>query len=177
MARLRQVSARRMFTAIMLAAVIGTLSAFWAFEHQAYALGASAKFNQGSGHAQQAFVRMSSWMSGSLDVHPNGRAAAAMGVGLLTTLALFALRLRSFGFPLHPLGYAIASSWAINLVWTPLLTAWVLKALTMRYGGLRAYRQFLPFFLGLVLGDCVMGSIWALVGLALNARTYNFFGA
>jgi len=85
--------------------------------------------------------------------------------------------MRFFGFPLHPLGYAISSSWAIHLVWVPMLIAWVLKGLTMRYGGLRAYRQFLPFFLGLILGDCVMGSLWALVGLALNMRTYNFFGA
>ena len=46
----------------------------------------------------------------------------------------------------------------------------------MRYGGLAAYRRFLPFFLGLVLGDCVMGSVWALISLALNVRTYNFFG-
>jgi hypothetical protein len=166
-----------MFGAIMLATVVGTLAAFWAFEHQAYALGAAAKFNQGSGHAQQAFVRMNNWVTGALDPHPNGPATMAMAVGLLTALGLLILRLRFFGFPLHPLGYAIASSWAIHLVWMPMLIAWVLKGLTMRYGGLRAYRQFLPFFLGLILGDCVMGSVWALLSLALNVRTYNFFGA
>jgi len=177
MARLRDLSARRMFLAIMLATVVGSLAAFWAFEHQAYALGASAKFNQGSGHANQAFQRMNTWVTGTLDPHPNGQAATAMAVGVLTTLGLLAIRMRFFGFPLHPLGYAISSSWAIHLVWVPMLIAWVLKGLTMRYGGLRAYRQFLPFFLGLILGDCVMGSLWALVGLALNMRTYNFFGA
>jgi len=177
MAKLRHLEARRMFGAIMLATLVGTLAAFWAFEHQAYTLGAAAKFNQGSGHAQQAFVRMNNWVTGALDPHPNGAAATAMGVGLLTTLALLALRVRFFGFPLHPIGYAIASSWAIHLVWMPLLIAWILKGITMRYGGLRAYRRFLPFFLGLILGDCVMGSLWALIGLALNTRTYNFFGA
>lgn len=177
MARLRHMESKRMFAAIMLATVVGTLAAFWAFEHQAYTLGASAKFNQGSGHAQQAFVRMSNWVNHTLDPRPSGQAATAMVVGLLTTLALLALRFRFFGFPLHPLGYAISSSWAIHLVWVPMVIAWVLKGLTMRYGGLRAYRQFLPFFLGLILGDCVMGSIWALISLLLNARTYNFFGA
>ena len=177
MAKLRRMDARRMFAAIMLATLIGTLAAFWAFEHQAYALGASAKFNQGSGHAQQAFVRMNNWVNLSLDPRPNGQAAGAMGVGFLTTLGLLVLRFRFFGFPLHPLGYAISSSWAIHLVWMPMVIAWALKGLTMRYGGLRAYRQFLPFFLGLILGDCVMGSLWALMSLVLNARTYNFFGA
>ncbi|MCW3096006.1 MAG: hypothetical protein JWL77_1624 [Chthonomonadaceae bacterium] len=177
MAKLRQMDARRMFGAIMLATVLGTLGAFWAFEHQAYALGAASKFNQGSGHAMEAFNRTNSWFSGSLDPKPNGQASIAMLVGLVTTLSLFALRLRFFGFPFHPIGYAISSSWAINLVWMPLFIAWGLKGLTLRYGGLPTYRRFVPFFLGLILGDCVMGSIWALAGLLLNARTYNFFGA
>lgn len=177
MAKLRHLDARRTFGAIMLAVVLGTLAAFWAFEHQAYALGASAKFNQGYGHAMQAFQRTNSWFDHSLDPKPNTQATLAMLLGLCTTLGLFVLRLRFFGFPFHPIGYAISSSWAINLVWMPLLIAWVFKGLTLRYGGLATYRRFVPFFLGLILGDCVMGSIWALLGLLLNARTYNFFGA
>lgn len=176
MAHLRHLEERRMLGAILLATVLGTLGAFWAFEHQAYTLGAAAKFNQGFGHAQQAFERMNNWVGGTQDKHPNAPAVTAMGVGLLTTLVLFFCRLRWFGFPFHPLGYAISSSWAINLVWMPLLIAWVLKGLAMRYGGLRVYRQYVPFFLGLILGDCVIGSFWALLSLLLNIRTYNFFG-
>jgi hypothetical protein len=177
MAHLRHLEARRMFGAILLATFVGTLSAFWAFEHQAYTLGAGAKFNQGFGHAQQAFDRMNSWVSGTLDRRPNAMGVGAIGIGFVTTLLLFALRLRWFGFPFHPLGYAISSSWSIHLVWLPLLMAWALKGLTLRYGGLRAYRRFLPFFLGLILGDCIMGSLWALLSLLLNMRTYNFFGS
>ena len=176
MAHTRQLEARRMFGAIMLATVIGTLGAFWAFEHQAYQMGAAAKFNQGVGQAQEGFTRMSNWVGGSVDARPNGAATGAMGIGLLTTIVLFALRIRYYGFPFHPIGYAVSSSWAIHLVWMPLLIAWVLKGLTMRYGGLRLYRLFIPFFLGLALGDCVMGSGWSLLSLALNTRTYNFFG-
>ena len=177
MAHSRRMDSRRMLGAIMLATVIGSFSAFWAFEHQAYALGTSAKFAQGFGHAQQAFTRTASWTGGTLDSRPNTGAAAAMGVGLATTLGLFAMRLRFYGFPFHPIGYALASSWAIHLVWLPLLIAWVVKGVTMRYGGLRLYKWFLPFFLGLILGDCVMGSVWALFGLIFNTPTYNFFGA
>ena len=177
MARLRRMDARRMLFAIMLATVIGSFSALWAFEHQAYALGTSAKFAQGFGHAQQAFVRTANWIGGTADNRPNTGATTAMGVGLATTLVLFAFRLRFYGFPFHPIGYALSSSWAIHLVWLPLLIAWALKGVTMRYGGLRLYKWFLPFFLGLILGDCVMGSVWALFGLLFNTPTYNFFGA
>ncbi len=176
MAHLKRMEARRMLFAIMLAVVVGSLSAFWAFEHQAYTLGVSARFVQGVGHAQEAHKRMNSWVGGTLDARPNHPATTAMSVGLITTLLLFVLRLRFFGFPFHPIGYALASSWAIHLVWMPLLVAWVLKSATMRWGGLRLYRIFLPFALGLILGDCVTGSLWALLGLFLNIPTYNFFG-
>jgi hypothetical protein len=177
MARMRGLEARRMFAAIMLATIVGTISAFWAFEHQAYALGAGAKFNQGFGHAQEAFERMDHWIARTQDSRPNGQAMIAMAAGLLVTLALCLLRLRYFGFPLHPIGFAISSSWAIHLVWVPLMIAWVLKGLTLRFGGLRAYRRAVPFFLGLALGDCVMGSAWSLLSIVLNERTYNFFGS
>lgn len=177
MARLRGLEARKMFGVILFTTVLGTLSTFWAYEHQAYQLGAAARFNAGTHFAQEGFEHMQSWVGGTMDVHPNGMALSAMGVGLLTTLGLLALRMRFFGFPLHPIGYAVSSAWAINIVWLPLLIAWILKGLTLRYGGLPAYRRFLPFFLGLILGDCVLGCSWGLLSLLLNMRTYNFFGA
>ncbi len=176
MAHLRHLEARRMFAAIMLATAVGTLATLWAFEHQAYQYGVTAKFNSGFSHGQQSINRMASWVGGTLDSRPNTLGTAAIGVGLVTTLGLAVCRLRWFGFPFHPIGYAISSSWAISLVWLPMLIAWILKGFTMRYGGLRSYKQFLPFFLGLILGDCVMGSIWALISLLLGVRTYNFFG-
>jgi hypothetical protein len=176
MAHLRQLEARRMFAAILLATALGTLATLWAFEHQAYHYGVTAKFNSGYSHGKQSMDRMANWVGGTLDAHPNTSGTTAIAAGVLTTLALAACRLRWFGFPFHPIGYAISSSWAIGLVWMPMLIAWLLKGFTMRYGGLRAYKQFLPFFLGLILGDCVMGSIWALISLLMGIRTYNFFG-
>ncbi len=177
MAHARQLQARRMLVAILLATALAVLSTFWAFEHQGYQLGVTAKFNSNSGHAQEAFNRMNNWVAGSLDNKPNLQASTAMGLGFFTTLGLFFMRLRFFGFPFHPIGYAISSSWSIHLLWVPMLIAWTLKVITMRYGGLRFYRIVLPFFLGLVLGDCVMGSIWALASLLMGTPTYNFFGA
>ena len=65
----------------------------------------------------------------------------------------------------------------MNLVWLPLLIAWLTKLYILRYGGLRLYRAVLPFFLGLILGDCTMGTLWSLIGLMLDTPTYNFWGA
>lgn len=127
--------------------------------------------------SQQAFTRLASWVNGGQDLHTHLMAVGAMGIGLAVTWALFFLRLRFWGFPLHPIGYAVSSSWSIHLVWLPAAIAWALKGIVMRYGGLRAYRQFLPFFLGLILGDCVVGALWGLVSVTFSIRTYNFFGA
>ena len=176
MAHLRGFSARSMFGAIMLATVLGCLGTFGAHEHLAYRLGTDAHFQAGEGMGREAFSRMEAWISGSRDAMPKTAAGGAIGFGALCTLALAALRVRLLGFPLHPIGYAVSSSWAIHLIWFPLLLAWAVKAPILRYGGLGVYRRSVPFFLGLVLGDCVMGSIWGLVGLALGIRTYNFFG-
>ena len=43
----------------------------------------------------------------------------------------------------------------------------------------RVVRVFMrgAFALGLILGDCVMGCLWALTSLLLQERMYNFFGA
>ena len=40
----------------------------------------------------------------------------------------------------------------------------LIKSLIIRYGGVKLYRASLPFFLGLILGDCLMGFASGLVG-------------
>ena len=51
----------------------------------------------------------------------------------------------------------------------------MLKYAILRGSGLSGYRQALPFFLGLILGDVVIASFWSLVGVILDARMYMFF--
>ncbi|MBM3493116.1 MAG: hypothetical protein FJX72_02155 [Armatimonadetes bacterium] len=47
---------------------------------------------------------------------------------------------------------------------------WAVKALIIRYGGLRAYRKAVPFFVGLVLGGACTVILRALAASALNLR-------
>jgi hypothetical protein len=62
-------------------------------------------------------------------------------------------------------GYVVSTSIALQRLWLPVLVAWALKLLVLRYGGLRAYRQALPFFLGLVLGQFAAGFLRTLLDL------------
>jgi len=84
--------------------------------------------------------------------------------------------MRNLGWPLHPLGLAVANTWGgIVDVFACVLVASLLKMVVLRYGGLRGYRQVLPFFLGLMLGDFTIGPLWLLIGAVLDIPTYVFF--
>jgi hypothetical protein len=53
--------------------------------------------------------------------------------------------------------------------------AWLAKRTTLRYGGIRAYRAALPFFLGLILGDYVVPALWGVFGMASGYQQYMAF--
>lgn len=67
-----------------------------------------------------------------------------LAIGVALTTALVWARASLGGFPLHPLGYALCSSWTMIVVWFPALLAWAVKSLILRYGGMRMYRQLRP---------------------------------
>ena len=83
--------------------------------------------------------------------------------GSFMGLLLF-LRQRFPWWPLHPIGYPIATTYPISsYAWFALLLAWALKGLTLRYGGVRTYRLLLPFFLGLILGEFSTACMWVFI--------------
>jgi hypothetical protein len=102
-------------------------------------------------------------------------AIGGMTFGLAFTLLLTALRSRFATFPLSQAAYALDMSWGNDLFWCDLLLAWTIKTFLLRYGGIGRYRQALPFFLGLILGDFVTGAAWSIVGTLLRQELYRTF--
>jgi hypothetical protein len=164
---------RGMFGAAMVAAIVGIIAGFWAYLHLAYTGGTQATFAINSYFAGEAFSRLNGWIQ--TPQPPNPLANAATGIGFAFCALLMLARSRFPWWPFHPFGYAISSSWAMNNVWLPLLMAWIVKGLVLRYGGVRLYRGAMPFFLGLILGQMIVGSLWHLVGLALGIQPYSFW--
>ncbi|MBC8143015.1 MAG: hypothetical protein H7Y38_16445 [Armatimonadetes bacterium] len=167
-------SQRTLFWCLVAAGIVGTLATFWAFLHCAYAYGTQAKFGNGSIFASEAYNRLNSWLQSPQP--PNVFGQLAIVGGFAFSVLLMVLRIRVPWWPLHPIGFAISSSWSMNLVWMPLLFAWIIKLFILRYGGVRLYRDALPFFLGLILGQMVAGSLWHLLGLYLDVTPYSFWG-
>jgi hypothetical protein len=88
-------------------------------------------------------------------------------VGVAVTVLLGTLRTTLASFPLHPLGYALCSSWTLIVFWFSAFVAWGIKALLLRYGGMKLYRQARPFFLGMILGEFAIALFWALISALL----------
>jgi hypothetical protein len=155
----------------LVAIVVGILSGFWAMLQLMYSFGARAKSRMSFG--AETFNRLASWMGAGQP--PTWMATGAIGVGLIFTFALETMRLRFANWPFHPLGYAISGSWEMNLVWMPLMIAWILKVVLVRYGTFKLLRKTIPFFLGLILGQFVVGSILNIVSIAMGIPSYMFW--
>ncbi|MBI2300272.1 MAG: hypothetical protein HYU66_15225, partial [Armatimonadetes bacterium] len=158
-----------------LAGVLGSVAALVSYLALAFKLGAASGFHSGYGYGWANYGNLMAWLQHPEP--PDHAAGAALGVGFAFSLFLLTMRLRFLGWPFHPIGFAIAGSWSINLVWLPLLIAWAVKVSVVRWAGLKGYVRWRPFFIGLILGDCLMGSFWALIGVVLGIPTYSFWGA
>ncbi|MBU4525042.1 MAG: hypothetical protein KUA37_07965 [Desulfomicrobium sp.] len=68
-------------------------------------------------------------------------------------------------WPIHPIGYLLAYSASMRVLWFSFLLGWAFNALCLRYGGTFLYRRVRLIFIGLIIGDFCMGAFWALVSL------------
>lgn len=176
MAERTGMSYRRLFAAILIAVVAGTIASFWSELHICYQVGAASKVAPPTVpliFGGEPFNRLEGWLRG-VEV-PTENIRIAILVGFAFTILLNTLRMRFFWFPFHPVGFAISSSWSMHQLWMCMFIAWMIKLLLLRYGGLKLYRTAVPLFLGLILGECVMGSLWTIIGIALRVQTYAFW--
>ena len=91
-----------------------------------------------------------------------------MGVGLVVTLLLMWLKLRFQWWPLHPVAFPIATGSTIQALTLVIFGTWLVKALLLRYGGLRSHRVALPFFLGLLAGGAMEAMLRRCLSLLLG---------
>ena len=76
---------------------------------------------------------------------------------------LIAARQRFIWWPFHPLGFVASMGWVMNYMWSTVFLAWLFKVLILKYGGARMYRKAQPLFLGMILGQLVVGGLWLVI--------------
>ena len=86
-------------------------------------------------------------------------------VGAVVMLCLVICYHRFYWWPLHPIGYLTAYSSSMRILWFSFFVGWISNAICMRYGGVVLFKKLQYFFIGLIVGDFLMGGTWALIGL------------
>lgn len=172
-AQLTRTTARAMTFAILLASVVGAVAALWATTHALHVHGYSGRIS-GDAFSREAWYRMDSWVA--FPQRPRIAPTVATGLGLVAALGMGLLRMRLTWWPFHPVGYAVSSSWSLENLWACIFIAWLAKVLITRYGGAAAYRRAIPFFIGMVLGDFTMGSLWSIYSAVVGTKVYPFWG-
>jgi len=167
--------ARQFFVAMVIASIFAMPIGFWMLLHTYFRRGgATANMEQWAlGFGSSCWSQLEQWITQPFPSNPT--AMAFVGVGFGVSMLLGWLRLRFISFPFHPLAYALAPSWGVAQLWMPLLIGSTAKFFVLKFGGLKTYRQALPFFFGLMLGEITVGSLWTLGGIALDVPTYDFW--
>ena len=157
---------RRLLTAMGLAMVIGLLVSYYSVLKVSYQHGALYSHTGGSGGAR--------WLSAILTSPSMGTDWTNTGFtlfGSAFTIGLMWMRKVFVWWPIHPIGYTMLSSWASFKLWFSILLGYLLKYGIIKYGGLRAYREARPLFLGLILGEMTLAGLWSIVGMITGIQT------
>ena len=161
---------RRLVWTLVLVTVVGTLVAFWAYTTVSYKFGGDP-YEMSKVYG---FDALGNWLNypSDTDTYATG---FTVGVFLFTGLLWWLRRVFPF-WPLHPAGYAIASStWTVSMLWFSIFISWLAKNTILRFGGIRSYRRVFPFFLGLLLGEYLVGGAWVVIGVIFNMEVYSFY--
>ena len=163
---------RRLFWAILLAALVGLAGSAWLIITIAYKHGG---------------INLHYWFFGDMSRWAFNQAAAKYanpvpdwnilgprglwtGIGAGVMCLLVYLRHRFIGWPLHYLGFPIGGTYVMFFTWSSMFLGWLLKLTILKYGGGKLYRGMRPFFLGLVLGNVACAGFWMCVNYLAGAK-------
>lgn len=105
---------------------------------------------------------------------PNTIIMTFAGVGALCMLLLVFCYYTFHWWPLHPIGFLAAYSKSMRVLWFCFFLGWLCNQLVLHYGGTALYRRLRFFFVGLVIGDILMGGFWHITAF-FTGTVYHVF--
>ena len=168
------ISNKRLGATMIISSVAGVVFSMWILLYLSHNLGATRFLGYYTGISRESFNRLGRWLNNPMTANLHG--IKAMAGGLLFSIFLMVMRSRFIWWPFHPAGYVLsASGWAIHYIWFSFLLGWLAKRLVLNYGGISGYRRAVPFFVGLTLGEYIVGSLWTILQIIMGRQTYVFF--
>jgi hypothetical protein len=166
---------KQLLWGLIIAVVVGLIASWWTYLHIYYEYGAAtAKVRPAlQGVGIQSMKNIDNALN--MVIQPDPGALGAYAVGAAIMLALAVCRQQVVWFPFHPVGYALAGTMSMEYLWCPFFVGWIIKAVLLRYGGITAYKKALPFFLGLIMGDYIVPTVWGIWGTIAHTQVYMSF--
>lgn len=158
---------------VALATILGCFAGVWALLHICFREGVEQMREPVHYLSPQGWQLVSMWLQSPETANWEGLLGIVFGFAFSALLMI--LRFRFVWWPFHPIGYAIAADWTTGLIWLPILIGWALKSLLIRYLGPKAYRNALPWALGLILGEFAVGGFWSLLAQLTRRPQYAFW--
>ncbi len=152
--------------ALIVASLLAGPMAIWAMLNHGYDIGAqnAAPVNVWFGY--EPWNRFQSWANNLSTT--NIPAVMFTIFGFLSTIILMVGRLRFLWWPFHPVGYAISGSWQMNWGWGAFFIVWLIKSIILKYSGIQGFRKATGYFLGLLLGNIIVGGTWTMIGIGFD---------
>lgn len=150
--------------AIVLSIVLSLVVSYYAHTSLSYRLGG----NNLEAYAYNAAARRSYNWSASAMQNPtstNWKEFSIMGLGAGLMFLIIFMRRSFLWFAIHPVGFLMHTTYAASQIWSSFLFGWFCKYTILKYGGIKWYRKMRPLFLGIVLGESVIGGIWIITGM------------
>ena len=153
--------------AVAVGLLAGLACGFWSMLELVYDPGIFTLDRHGGARSTARLGRYYNYLyyeSGTRAAGPDLIRMGAVAMGFAFTAVLSFLRILFTQLPFHPAGFVYGTGIGY-LIWGSALTGWAVKVLIVRYGGAAQYRRLRPFFMGLILGDLLMRTVWAAVSL------------
>lgn len=156
---------RKLVAAISIAILVGMLTSYYAYLKMTYHYGGinSVAYQSFIARPKRFFGASAAAISTPTDTNWQETGVIFGGMAFMAFLLL--MRYSFIWWPLHPVGYIMHLSWATKCLWASFFIGWMLKLFILRFSGVGGFRRFRPLFLGAVLGESVIGCIWAIIGM------------
>ena len=165
---------RRMFWGVAIAVVVTLLASIWITMKIAYDVGgANANRWFFVGGPQYPYDFLGKVMRNPTGPDVDSWIFASFGAAFMVVLT--ALHHRFPWWPLHPMGFPLASGMLTDYQWFSIFLAWVVKRIVLAYGGPALYRKTRLFFLGLILGQFCGCGLWILIDLITGRVGNNLY--
>jgi hypothetical protein len=95
-------------------------------------------------------------------------------IGAAVVGACSVLRLTLPWWPLHPIGFIVAYTFAGQKIWFSVFLGWLAKTLLLRLGGASLLQRVKPVFIGLIVGEAFAAAFWLVFSLGMHWSGHEY---